>query len=191
MRVVARIAAHLLLVALAVGVGNGVWDAGYNQGVMDAAESTVIIVTQPYRGGFFPFGAVFGFFFLFLLGASTTKDFSDMQGDEAAGCRTLPIRYGVDKAAKMISPFFVLPWLLLPLGAWLEDPGHPGQAILTGNPWLLTGLGLTLAAWGSYTLTLILKDPAALAEVENHPSWTHMYLMMMLAQVGFVVAYLV
>jgi len=132
-----------------------------------------------------------GIFFLFLLGASTTKDFSDMKGDEAAGCRTLPIRYGVDKAAKMISPFFVLPWLLLPLGAWLEDPGHPGQTILTGNPWLLTGLGLTLAAWGSYTLTLILKDPAALAEVENHPSWTHMYLMMMVAQVGFVVAYVV
>jgi len=132
-----------------------------------------------------------GIFFLFLLGASTTKDFSDMKGDEAAGCRTLPIRYGVDKAAKMISPFFVLPWLLLPLGAWIEDPGHPGQTILTGNPWLLTGLGLTLAAWGSYTLTLILKDPAALAEVENHPSWTHMYLMMMVAQVGFVVAYLV
>ena len=31
--------------------------------------------------------------------------------------------------------------------------------------------------------------PAALAEVENHPSWTHMYLMMMVAQVGFAVAY--
>jgi 4-hydroxybenzoate polyprenyltransferase len=132
-----------------------------------------------------------GIFFLFLLGASTTKDFSDMKGDEAAGCRTLPIRYGVDRAAKMISPFFVLPWLLLPLGAWIEDPGHPGQAILTGNPWLLSGLGLLLAMWGGYTLTLVLKDPAALAEVENHPSWTHMYLMMMVAQVGFVVAYVV
>jgi len=132
-----------------------------------------------------------GIFFLFLLGASTTKDFSDMKGDEAAGCRTLPIRYGVDRAAKMISPFFVLPWLLLPLGAWIEDPGHPGQAILTGNPWLLTGLGLVLALWGCYTLTLVLKNPAALAEVENHPSWTHMYLMMMLAQIGFVVAYVV
>ncbi len=67
MRVFVRIAAILLLVALAVGVSNGVWDAGYNQGVIDAAESTEIIVTQPYRGGFFPFGAVFGFFFLFLL----------------------------------------------------------------------------------------------------------------------------
>jgi len=101
------------------------------------------------------------------------------KGDEAAGCRTLPIRYGVEKAARMISPFFVLPWLL----------GHPGQPILTGNTWMLTGLGIGLAVWGVYTLTLVLKDPKALAEVENHPSWTHMYLMIMVAQVGFVIAY--
>jgi len=132
-----------------------------------------------------------GIFFFFLLGAATTKDFSDMKGDAAAGCRTLPIRFGVHRAAKMIAPFFVLPWLLLPLGAWLPDPGHPGQTILTGNATLLTLLGLGLAAWGGYTLTLVLRDPQALAEVENHPSWTHMYLMMMFAQVGFVVAYLV
>ena len=55
-------------------------------------------------------------FMLFLLGASTTKDFSDMEGDAAAGCRTLPIRFGVERAAQMISPFFVVPWLLMPLG---------------------------------------------------------------------------
>jgi 4-hydroxybenzoate polyprenyltransferase len=131
-----------------------------------------------------------GVFFLFLLGAATTKDFSDMRGDEAAGCRTLPIRFGVERAARMIAPFFVVPWLLLPVGAWVEDPGHPGQPILTGNTWMLTGLGVGLALWGVYTVTLVLRDPKALAEVENHPSWTHMYLMMMVAQVGFVVAYL-
>jgi 4-hydroxybenzoate polyprenyltransferase len=130
-------------------------------------------------------------FFLFLLGASTTKDFSDMRGDEAAGCRTLPIRFGVTRAARMISPFFVVPWLLLPLGAWLPDPWVPGQSILTGDRWLLTVLGLLLAAWGAYTVRLVLRDPEALAEVENHPSWTHMYLIMMTAQVGFAVAYLV
>jgi hypothetical protein len=38
---------------------------------------------------------------------------------------------------------------------------------------------------------LILKDPEALAGTENHPSWTHMYLMMLTAQVGFAVAYLI
>ena len=44
-------------------------------------------------------GMVFG---LFLLGASTTKDFADMKGDRLGGCRTLPIVYGVKRAAWMI-----------------------------------------------------------------------------------------
>jgi len=78
----------------------------------------------------------------------------------------------------------------MPLGAWTPDPWSEHH-ILTGNPYVLTALGLALAAWGVYTVRLILADPQALAEVENHPSWTHMYLMMMAAQVGFAVAYLV
>jgi geranylgeranylglycerol-phosphate geranylgeranyltransferase len=130
-------------------------------------------------------------FFLFLTGAASTKDFSDMSGDEAAGCRTLPIRFGVSRAARMIAPFFVLPWLLMPLGAWLRDPWAPQHAILTGNKWVLTGLGTGLAAWGGYTVYLILRNPDDLAKVENHPSWTHMYLMMMAAQLGFAVAYVI
>ena len=130
-------------------------------------------------------------FFLFLLGASSTKDFSDMPGDAAAGCRTLPIRFGVARAARMIAPFFVVPWLLLPLGALVPNPWRPEASILTGNPWVLSGLGLALAAWGLYTVRLILRDPQALAESENHPSWTHMYLIMMAAQVGFALAYVV
>ena len=91
----------------------------------------------------------------------------------------------------MIAPFFVFPWLLLPLGAWLPNPWVDGQRILTGDPIALTVLGVGLAIWGFYTLTLILKDPQALAERENHPSWTHMYLMMITAQVGFVLAYVI
>ena len=142
-----------------------------------------VFAVEPWYIGFI--------FFLFLLGAASTKDFSDMKGDEAAGCITLPIRYGVRRASKMIAPFFVLPWLLLPLGAWLPNPWAEGQAILTGNTWLLTGLGVILASWGGYTMSLILKDPDSLAEIENHPSWMHMYLMMLFAQVGFAVAYLV
>ena len=130
-------------------------------------------------------------FFLFLAGAASTKDFSDMPGDAAAGCRTLPIRFGVTAAARMIAPFFVLPWLMMPLGAWVRDPWSPEHAILTGNRNVLTGLGILLAAWGCYTVYLILRNPEDLAKVENHPSWTHMYLMMMAAQLGFAVAYVV
>jgi 4-hydroxybenzoate polyprenyltransferase len=131
-------------------------------------------------------GAIIG---LFLIGASSTKDFADIAGDRAGGCKTLPILYGVRKAAWIISPFFVLPWLLLPLGAWLRDPQNPAHAILTGNRTLLTLLGVLLTVWGIYTVYLLVRDPASLAETENHPSWRHMYLMMMAVQVGLAVAY--
>ncbi|HEY8020198.1 MAG TPA: UbiA family prenyltransferase [Thermoanaerobaculia bacterium] len=126
---------------------------------------------------------------LFLVGASSTKDFADIEGDRAGGCKTLPILYGVEKTTRIISPFFVLPWLLLPLGAFLPDPQDPSHPILTGNPWLLTALGAVLVVWGCYTVYLLVRDPASLAETENHPSWRHMYLMLMAAQIGLALAY--
>lgn len=131
-----------------------------------------------------------GIFMLFLLGAASTKDFSDMKGDEAGGCRTLPIRYGVKRAAWLISPFFVFPWLLIPLGAWTPDPLAPQHSILTGNALFLTLLGVVLALWGAYTVYLLVRRPEELTATENHPSWRQMYLMMMTAQVGFAAAYL-
>ena len=63
--------------------------------------------------------------------------------------------------------------------------------ILTGNSTFLTILGIVLALWGAYTVWLIVRNPDELTATENHPSWRHMYLMMMAAQVGFAVAYVV
>ena len=123
-------------------------------------------------------GGIFG---LFLLGAASTKDFSDMEGDRAGGCTTLPIVYGVKAAAWMIAPFFVLPFLLIPIGV--------AAGILTGNPLLLSVLGASLVLYGGYTVYLLLRRPEELAATENHPSWTHMYRMMMVAQIGFALAY--
>ncbi len=123
-------------------------------------------------------GTIFG---LFVLGASTTKDFADIEGDRAGGCQTLPILYGVTKAAWMIAPFFVLPFLLIPLGV--------RSGVLTGNPLLLDLLATVLVAYGIFTVYLLVRRPEELAFTENHPSWTHMYLMMMVAQVGFALAY--
>ncbi len=134
--------------------------------------------------------AIGGLFGLFLLGASSTKDFSDAEGDRAGGCETLPVRYGNRKAVAMISPFFVVPWLLLAGLAWAKDPGDASRRLLSGNPWLLTALGLVLTAWGAYTVHLLRRNPDELATTENHPSWTHMYLMLMCAQIGFALAYM-
>jgi 4-hydroxybenzoate polyprenyltransferase len=124
-------------------------------------------------------GAIFG---LFLLGATTTKDFADMDGDRRGGCRTLPIQFGVTRAAWMISPSFVLPFLMIPAGAW--------AGILTGNFWLLQALGACMTAYGLYVCYLMLRRPDDLAVEENHVSWAHMYRMMFVAQIGFALAYL-
>jgi 4-hydroxybenzoate polyprenyltransferase len=131
-------------------------------------------------------GSVFA---LFLLGATSTKDFSDMVGDREHGVVTLPIRFGVVRAARMMAPFFVVPWLLVPLFAWLPDPDRAAEPLLTGDRTLLTLLGASLAAWGIYTARLLLRNPEELARTENHPAWTHMYLLLMAAQVGFALAY--
>jgi 4-hydroxybenzoate polyprenyltransferase len=124
-------------------------------------------------------GGIFG---LFLLGASTTKDFADMEGDARGGCRTLPILYGVRRAAWMISPSFVLPFLLISYGA--------SAGILTGHFWFLQGLAAFMTLYGSYVCYLMLRRPEELATDANHVSWAHMYRMMFVAQVGFAVAYL-
>jgi 4-hydroxybenzoate polyprenyltransferase len=115
-------------------------------------------------------GAIFG---LFVLGASSTKDFADIPGDRAGGCQTLPILYGVRKAAWIIAPFFVLPFFLIPIGVF--------AGVLTGNHALLMVLGPALILYGVYTVYLLVRRPEELAATENHPSWTHMYNMMMVA----------
>ncbi len=125
-------------------------------------------------------GLIFG---AFLLGATSTKDFSDMPGDSLHGCQTLPVRYGLERAAWIGAPFFIWPLLLIPIGV------HTG--VLTGNGLWLDSLGIGLAIWGVHVARLIVRNPAELAQTENHPSWTHMYLMMMTCQVGFALAYLV
>jgi len=135
--------------------------------------------------------AIGSIFALFLLGATSTKDFSDMEGDRAHGCVTLPVRFGVRRAALTMAPFFVVPWLLIPVFAWLPDPEGASAALLTGNRSFLTALGLALAAWGAYAARLLLRNPEELATTENHPAWTHMYLMMIAAQVGFAAGYIV
>ena len=114
---------------------------------------------------------------LFVLGAATTKDYADMKGDAAQGCVTLPIRFGVRRSVWIIAPFLVAPWLLLPIGVIAHrhtDPRGTFHAAL--------GVGLSL--WGAHVVRLLLRDPDALTHGREHPSWRHMYLMMVGSQVG-------
>ncbi|HZT73715.1 MAG TPA: UbiA family prenyltransferase [Terriglobales bacterium] len=140
-----------------------------------AAVSSVTLSWEPWI-----IGAVF---FLFLLGATTTKDFADMAGDAAEGCRTLPVVLGPRRAAWAIAPFFFLPWILLIAAAsagWLSA-SRSGIDLLAA----------LMLIWGGWVARLLIRDPAKLvSEGENHPAWRQMYWMMMTAHLALAAVYL-
>ncbi len=140
-----------------------------------AAVATVLGSIEPWYIGFI--------YFVFLLGATTTKDFADIEGDRAAGCRTLPVAYGAHRSARLITPFFILPWLLMALGVGLH--------IMSGNEPAILVLSGVMLVWGCYVIYLMNRDPHRLVtEGENHPGWHHMYWMMMVGHLGLAAAYL-
>jgi geranylgeranylglycerol-phosphate geranylgeranyltransferase len=118
---------------------------------------------------------------LFVLGAATTKDYADMEGDRAGGCITLPLRFGVEKSVLLVAPFLVVPWLVVTVATTI---GH-----LSGNHFVLFWGSLVLAAMGLRTVRLLVRDPQALTGRSTHPSWVLMYLLMVLSQVVVAAAY--
>ena len=124
---------------------------------------------------------------LFLMGATTTKDFADARGDAAYGVKTLPVVYGPGRAARFVAPFLVLPFLLLPIAVGLGE--FTSVKLLSGHPVDLCILGGICTLWGAHIAALILNDPESLTQTENHPAWRHMYYLMIFIQVGFVLAY--
>ena len=69
--VIGTILATILILGAVGAVGYGLWNSGYQQGAIEATESTaeVVVATPVYPGygGFGVFGLFFGIFFLFLL----------------------------------------------------------------------------------------------------------------------------
>ena len=122
--------------------------------------------------------------FLFVLGAAATKDFADVEGDRAHGCRTLPVVWGLGPAARFIAPFLVLPFVLFPLGAWLGWLHAPLVS------WCV--LAAVLLALGLVAAISLVRDPEALARGGTaHPAWRAMYLLMLGIHVGSAIVYVV
>ena len=129
-----------------------------------------------------------GVFFLFVLGAASTKDFSDMEGDRKGGVVTLPIRFGPRGAARIMAPFYVLPWLALVAGAWCTPGGRP---LLSIDPLAATVLGAGLSVHGFLAARRMVLVAESLSDSSRGRSaWRHLYLVMMEAQVGVALVYL-
>jgi 4-hydroxybenzoate polyprenyltransferase len=121
-------------------------------------------------------GAVF---FVFLCGAATTKDFTDMPGDSAFGCRTLPVVLGVEKAARVSAAFFLIPLMIIPVSIQFK--------LLYPNAQFVVLIGLLGANAFRHT-----RDWASSRnpDLENGPMWRQMYLLMMALAFGFSITYL-
>lgn len=137
------------------------------------------VVAEPRTAEPWALGVVSG---LFVLGAAITKDFADLRGDVAHGCRTVPALLGVHRAARIVALFLVAPFLLYPLlGAlgFLQPP--------VGGLWVLTGV---LVLIGLFAATSLVRDPDGMSEGGgNHPAWAAMYLLLLAMHVGTAILY--
>jgi len=105
---------------------------------------------------------------LYLMGAASTKDFVEIKGDRKFGVRTLPVVYGTEKTIRIIWPFFILPFLLVPVFCYFS--------LLPWNMILLTAFVLM----GAFTVGSMLRNPSEKAFTENSLSWVLMYLTIIL-----------
>jgi len=111
---------------------------------------------------------------LFLVGAVTTKDFLDVVGDAKYGVKTLPVMYGVEGAVRRITPFYVFPFLLIPLFVYVK--------LIP-----LTTLPLTLlSVYGALAARLTFKK---IKSNSGRLAWQHMYILLGLSHLGFGAAY--
>lgn len=110
---------------------------------------------------------------LYVFGAASTKDFSDVEGDKAFGVVTLPAKYGPLPAAKVIAPFLILPFLLAPVFA--------AAGLLDRSAMPLAALSV----YGAAIAALLVKEQGAPSGKQSRASWGHMYILLILAQAGF------
>lgn len=118
--------------------------------------------------------AAAGVLTVFLVGATTAKDFSDEAGDRRFGVQTLVVRYGPKTAANLSAPFILSPILLLPL---LNLTG-----ILRVPIWAIAGSGVILFYFLERMFHANEKRNGIL---EGSPAWVLMYVSLLALQATF------
>ena len=131
------------------------------------------IVGDPFQPEPWLLGSVMA---VFLVGSTTTKDITDMEGDREFGMRTLPVVYGKRNAILVSVPFFVIPFVMM-VAYWYLD-FLPGPTLYVAVLFLM---------WSLLVAFLLIKEGDREDEhFENSPAWKQMYLMLMGMQIGFL-----
>jgi len=126
-------------------------------------------------------------FFLFILGAAPTKDFEDMEGDRRGGASSLPLRFGARAAARLMAPFYVLPWLAVMILPRVMVAGRP---LLSVDPEAALLVGGVLLVHGCVTAWWLMRTTKSANSVPGRGAWRNLYILMMEAQIGLAGLYL-
>jgi len=112
---------------------------------------------------------------LFLVGATTAKDFADEAGDRAMGVRNLVVMYGPRKAALISLPFILSPIVTLAIA---------GQGLLNVNliAYLVAALVVLVFAY-----QLLYAHAFENKVLEGNKPWFWMYMSLLALQVVFAV----
>ena len=122
-------------------------------------------------------GLLFG---IYLMGAVTTKDFTDIEGDRKYGMNTLPVVLGMKGSILFSAPFFVIPFVLIPLGIW--------RGLLIPETMIIS----VFIVWGVYIIFLLTYNADDVdTRFENSPVWKHMYMMLVAMQLAFCAVYII
>lgn len=116
--------------------------------------------------------AAAGVLTIFVVGATTAKDFSDEVGDRRFGVKTLVVRYGPQQAAALSIPFIVSPIVLIPVLNWI--------GILSVPPYAIALLGLVVAL---FVYSMLKENQLANRFLEASRPWAHMYVSLLVLQV--------
>lgn len=117
--------------------------------------------------------------FIYLIGATTTKDLTDIEGDRKFGMNTLPVVYGIRHAVILSTPFFVLAYIVLAMETTI--------GLLRPESRFMTVL-IFISAYIIYKM--IVEGDKKDATFENSPVWVMMYLQLMLMQLWFAFIYI-
>ncbi len=122
-------------------------------------------------------GSIMG---IFLIGSTTAKDFTDMEGDKKFGMRTLPVVYGKKWAIYLSIPFLLLPFILL--GVYWFLGLVPSITII---------MVVIMFIWSAVVTFMFFREADKEDKhFENSPVWMQFYLILMGMQIGFLLIYI-
>ncbi len=117
--------------------------------------------------------------FIYLIGAMTTKDLTDIEGDGKFGMRTLPVTYGTTGAVILSAPFFILAFIFLAIES-IMGLLHPDTKYMTILIFMSAYIVYKMISEGEK------RDP----NFENSPVWVMMYVQLMFMQLWFAAIYI-